>query len=387
MSLHLLIAQALLLMLGLMGVATASPERILDHGVKVILALLVTFVVAGLKPRTLLRAAPIVWGTALVLLLLTLFIGQGTMTSPGTRRWLVLGPVQFQPSELAKLGLLLQLASFFARRGVRYKLLSATLIIISTTGLILLEPDLGTAVLTFSLGIVLMFAAGVHLLNITGFLFALGLLSLPMVARYLEAHRYILERLFGHVDRANTLPTGLDQIGMAHRDLQFGGWWGQGMDGLRYAYFAAHTDMIVASIGFALGFLGVALLLFAYWLVVSTALQVTHLASRLKPLSPDVHGTTLLATGAMFMVVGQAFVNLAVAAGILPVTGVPLPLVSYGFSSMLMMSVALGVIHSAFRHIRHALAEATGDETSPSSACPDSTEGSLPLGVPEEMVG
>ena len=90
-------------------------------------------------------------------------------------------------------------------------------------------------------------------------------------------------------------------------------------------------------------------------LVVSTALHVSQLATRVRPMTPDIHGATILATGAMFMVVGQAFVNLAVAAGLFPVTGVPLPLVSYGFSSMLTMSLALGVIHSAMREVRRQL--------------------------------
>jgi cell division protein FtsW len=355
MSLQLVIAQVLLLALGLMGVATARPDLIVDHGSKALLALVVTFLAARLRPRAFLKVAPYFWGVTLLLLLLTLFIGQGTETSAGTKRWLEFGPVRFQPSELAKLGLVLQLASFFSRRGVQHKLISATLMIVLTTSLVLLEPDLGTSVLTFGLGIILMYAAGVRITNISGFLLALGLIAIPFVGRYLEQNAYILERFFGYANRGEGLEVGLDQIGMAHRDLNFGGLWGLGPDGPRWSYFAAHTDMVVASVGFTAGLLGVAMLLFAYWLIVSTALQVSQLATRVRPMTPEIHGATILATGAMFMVVGQAFVNLAVAAGLFPVTGVPLPLVSYGFSSMLTMSVALGVIHSAMREVRAQL--------------------------------
>ncbi|MEW6422437.1 MAG: FtsW/RodA/SpoVE family cell cycle protein [Deinococcota bacterium] len=363
MSLQLVLAQLLLLTLGLLGIATAAPDKILDHGGKALLALLVTFLAARLRPQAFLKIAPYFWGVTLLLLLLTLFIGQGTEISSGTKRWLAFGPVQFQPSELAKLGLVLQLASFFSRRGVQHKLISATGMIVVTTALVILEPDLGTSVLTFGLGIILMYAAGVRITNITGFVFALGLIAIPFLSRYLEKHSYILERFFGHVNRGETPTIGLDQIGMAHRDLSFGGLWGQGPDAPRWSYFAAHTDMIVASVGFSTGLLGVAMLLFSYWLVVSTALQVSQLATRVRPMTPQIHGATILATGAMFMVVGQAFVNLAVAAGIFPVTGVPLPLVSYGFSSMLTMSLALGVIHSAMREVRRHLpaAEASPD--------------------------
>jgi len=357
MSVQLVIAQVLLMTLGLMAVAAASPELITDHASKAVIALLATFAVARMRPKTLLKLGPWAWGFTLVLLLLVLFIGVGTQTSPGTRRWLDFGPLRFQPSELAKLGLVLQLASFFSRRGVQNKLLSASFMIIVTTALIIFEPDLGTSVLTFGLGIILMYAAGVRIGNISGLLLALGLLAIPFLNYFLEKHPYIRERWFGHQSRGDgeTLSVGLDQIGMAHRDLTSGGLWGLGPDGPRYSYFAAHTDMIVATVGFSSGLLGVAMLLFAYWLIVSTALQVSQLATRIRPMTPEMHGASILATGSMFMIVGQAFVNLAVAAGIFPVTGVPLPLVSYGFSSMLTMSIALGVIHAAMREVRRHL--------------------------------
>ncbi|GAA5501703.1 putative peptidoglycan glycosyltransferase FtsW [Deinococcus xinjiangensis] len=358
MSIQLLMAQVLLMALGLMGIAAASPDRILDHGVKEVIALVVTIIVARFPPRFFLKHGTTFWLVTLALLVAVLFIGVGTETSSGTRRWLNFGgPFKFQPSELAKLGLILQLGSFFSRRGVQNKLLSATGMIIFTTLLVIFEPDMGTSVLTFGLGIILMFAAGVRISNIAGLMLALGLMSIPMLSVYLERHPYIRDRFFGHMSRDETLPTGLDQIGMAHRDLTFGGWWGHGPDGLRWQYFAAHTDMVVAAVGFTSGLLGVCMLFFSYWIIVSSSLQVSQLAARVRPMSKEVHGATILATGCMFMIVGQAFVNLAVAAGIFPVTGVPLPLVSYGFSSMLTMSVALGIIHSCIRCVREQLPE------------------------------
>ncbi len=230
-----------------------------------------------------------------------------------------------------------------------------------TTLLILVEPDLGTTTLIFSLGIVLMYAAGVRFTNITALLFALALIALPGLSIYLERHPYILERFLKFLSRGKDTETatvqGLDQIGLAHRDLTFGGIWGQGPDAPRYPYFADHTDLAIASVGFSTGLLGVTMVIFAYWLVVSTALQVAQLAARVRPMTPALHGASIMATGAMYMIVGQAFINLAVAAGLFPVTGVPLPLVSYGFSSMLSMSVALAIIHSALREVKNALPE------------------------------
>jgi cell division protein FtsW len=356
MSLNLILAQSILLMLGLIGIATADPSRIPEHASKVVLALLATFLLSRLRPKAFLSMGTVVWIVTLLLLGLVLVIGVGTELSPGTKRWLSFPGFQFQPSEFAKLGLILQLASFFSRRGVQHKLLSATLMIGFSTVLVLLEPDLGSTVLIFSLGLILMYAAGVKMNNIGGLLLGMGLIALPFVGRYLERHPYILNRFLGHVQQG-AAEVGLSQIGKAHRDLNYGGFWGQGPDGPRFPYFADHTDAIAATVGFSTGLLGVTMLIFAYWLVVSAALQVAELASRVRPMIPAVHGASILATGAMYMVVGQAFVNLAVVAGIFPVTGVPLPLVSYGFSSMLTMSIALALIHSALREVRRYLPE------------------------------
>ena len=350
MSLNLVIAQALLLMLGLVGLATSEPSMVPDHAIKVILALLITFGLSRLRPKAFMKMGTAVWVVTLLLLVLVLLFGAGS----GTKRWLLLPGFQFQPSEFAKIGLILQLASFFARRGVQHKLLSASLMIGFSTLLVLLEPDLGSTVLMFSLGLILMYAAGVRFTNITGLVATVVLLALPFVSIYLERHPYIRDRIGTHTG-GDLAQLGMSQIEKAHRDLGFGGFWGQGPDGSRFDYFAAHTDMIIASVGFSTGLLGVTMVIFAYWLVVSAALQVAEMASRVRPMNPQVHGASILATGAMFMVVGQAFVNLAVAAGIFPVTGVPLPLVSYGFSSMLTMSVAFALIHSALREVRRSL--------------------------------
>ena len=374
MSLNLVLAQVILLMLGLIGVATAAPEMVPDHASKVLIALIATFALSRLRPRAFLSMGTFVWVVTLILLVLVLVFGVGTELSPGVKRWLRIPGFQFQPSEFAKLGLILQLASFFARRGVQHKLLSATIMIGLSTVLVLLEPDLGSTVLIFALGLVLMYAAGVKLNNIGGLLLGIGLMALPFVSIYLERHPYILARFQSHT-QSDTAQVGLDQIGKAHRDLNYGGFWGQGPDGPRYPYFADHTDAVAATVGFSNGLLGVTMMIFAYWLVVSAALQVAEMASRVRPMTPQIHGASILATGAMFMVVGQAFVNLAVVAGIFPVTGVPLPLVSYGFSSMLTMSAALALIHSALREVRRHLPAEQPSEARPGE------EAELPVGT------
>ncbi|MFC6617718.1 FtsW/RodA/SpoVE family cell cycle protein [Deinococcus radiophilus] len=206
MNLPLLIAQILLLVLGLVGVAAGAPEEALDHGLKAVVALIITVLVAQFRPKAFMQLGIWVWLSSLVMLVLVLFIGVGTAESTGTRRWLDFGgPFRFQPSEIAKLGLVLQLASFFARRGVYKKLVSASLMILITTLLILVEPDLGTAVLTFALGVVVMYSAGVRITNIAAFLMFLTMISLPFISIYLERNPYIQERIFGHTERAEVL--------------------------------------------------------------------------------------------------------------------------------------------------------------------------------------
>ncbi len=355
MNARLLMAQILLLILGTLAVATAAPQLLPDQAWKAVLALLMTLLVGSMRPSFFLRIATPVWIMSLVLLVAVLIVGVGTDASPGTHRWLPIPGFRFQPSEFAKLTLIMMLASFFARRGVQRKLISATLMIAITTILIVLEPDMGTTVLTFSLGIVLMYAAGVRFGNIGALLLATLLIAAPVASWYLERHPYILERVHMHQTSATTENVGLNQIGKAHRDLAYGGLWGQGPDAPRYPYFADHTDLAIASVGFSTGLLGVTMALFAYWLVASAALQVARVASRVTPLTRELHGAVVMSTGAMYMIVGQACINLLVAAGRLPVTGVPLPLISYGFSSMLTMSLGFALIHSALREVNRAL--------------------------------
>lgn len=356
MSLNLVIAQCLLMVLGLVGVATAKPELVPDHAGKILLALAVTFALSRLRPKAYLKLATPFFFISLVLLVLALVIGEGGEWGGG-RRWLDFGgPLRFQPSEFAKLALVLQLASFFSRRGIGKKLLSATLMLILTTGLVALEPDVGSTLLIFALGIVVIYAAGVRVSSIGAIFLFVGLLAMPVASAYLEKHPYIMERWHGHqADKAGDTSQGASQIDLAHRDMRDGGVYGQGPDAPKYVLPAGHTDMVVASVGFSTGLLGVATIIFAYWLVVQGGLSVADVVARVRPLTPELHGASIMATGAMFMIVGQAFVNLAVAVGLFPVTGVPLPLVSYGFSSLLVKSIGFAIMHSALREVHRQL--------------------------------
>ena len=371
MSLNLVIAQCLLLVLGLIGVATARPDLVPDHASKMLIAILVTIGLSRLRPRAFLAMGTPLFFGAVFMLILVLILGEGGEWGGG-KRWIDFGgPFRFQPSEFAKLALVLQLASFFSRRGTSKKLISATGMIFLTTGLVLIEPDLGSTVLIFALGVVIIYAAGVRFTSIGAILAVATLCALPFASIYLEKNPYILKRWQSHsIEKKEDVRQEATQIDLAHRDMQLGGIYGQGPDAPKYHLPAGHTDMIIASIGFSTGLLGVATVIFAYWLVVQSGLSVAEWVGRIRPVTPELHGASIMAAGAMFMIVGQAFVNLAVAAGLFPVTGVPLPLVSFGFSSLLAKSVAFAVMHSAIREVHRHLPKTAEAKVAPTAPVP-----------------
>lgn len=357
MNLNLVLAQLLLSVMGTLGVAVSAPDLIPKHILQTVLALAVTFFVARIRPTWLLKVAPFAWGMTLFLLLLTLIIGVGGNDS-AVRRWLDFGAIRFQPSEFAKLTLVLMLGNIVARKGIDTKLFGSSAIIGITSLLIVLEPDLGTTVLVFGSGIFMMYMAGVRISNITKLLTLVGLLTIPAAGIYLETHPYIKARYEAFIQgifvqdseaiKAHQSDEGY-QIEMARRAMGRGGAWGLGIDEPLPSVPADHTDMIIASIGFSVGFIGFLTVVLGFWLVVHSSIVAVELLLRRAPLTPELHGACVVAAGAMFMIVAQALTNLLVAVGIVPVTGVPLPMVSYGGSSQLAVGIAFGLLHSALR--------------------------------------
>ena len=361
MNLNLVLAQVLLVTMGLLGVAASSPENIPKHLIQILIGLACTFFVARIKPKWLLKAAPLIWGFTLVLLVLVLIIGQGGNGS-SVRRWIDLGPFDIQPSEFAKLGLILMLGSVIARKGVDGKLVGSAACIGITALLIAVEPDLGTTLLVFFSGLFILYMAGVRLVSISKFLVVVVLLTAPFGGLYLKTHSYILERFIGFVqgtqvssaaDLKSHQADGGYQVMQGRKAIAQGGVWGLGVDESMPKVPADHTDMVISSIGFSVGFLGVLIVMLGFWLVVHSSFIAIELLLRHAPLNRELHFACIIAAGAMFMVVSQALVNLCVAVGLLPVTGVPLPLVSFGGSSGVAMGIAFGLIHAALRGVRH----------------------------------
>ncbi|MGC8968566.1 MAG: FtsW/RodA/SpoVE family cell cycle protein, partial [Thermus sp.] len=336
----LLLSGLLLLAFGLLGVGVAEPGLLEDHLLRVGLALLAMLGGSLLSVRFLLRHALALLLLNLLLLALVLLVGDGPM---GVRRWFDLGPFAFQPSELAKIALVLYLASFVGRKGEDYPILGPTLLVGSTVGLVLVEPDFATALFLFLLGTSLFVLAEVPWRRLIAIGLAGFLVLVPFSGAYLNRFRYVSERFSGFLSylkgEARPEETAY-QVLQAQKAILLGGPFGQGPGGSLPHLPEAHNDMVFASVVFATGWLGGLVVLFLYGLLFLRGLS---LALKLG----GAEG--LVALGLTLYLVLQAALNIGVTLGFLPVTGVPLPLVSYGGSSLLVSGLALGLLLSLAR--------------------------------------
>jgi cell division protein FtsW len=262
----------------------------------------------------------------------------------GATRWLQLGPVNIQPSEAAKLGLVLWLAYSLAKKRDRVKTFSVGMLphLIMAGGLMLLclrQPDFGGAVVLLFLTFTLLFVAGARLGYLLG-LMILGGLSAFWLVRFTP---YRWERILAFINMNEHRHDLAYQPFQSVMSFGSGGWFGLGLgNGLQTLYLPeAHNDFISAIIGEELGFVGIALLIGAYLTIVIRGVRAALAAS-------DDYGT-YVAFGISVLFGVQALINLAVAMCILPTKGLTLPFVSYGGSSLLVNAAAMGVLLNVSR--------------------------------------
>lgn len=340
----LLTLQLLLAALGVLGVAAAAPGEALDQAVRALFAIGLTAVVARVPTRAVVRLAPAAYGVTLALLLLVLVIG----ISPDglqARRWLPLGPITFQPSELMKVVVVAYLAAFFHNHLGDWHIWRPMLVIGVAAGLIVAQPNVSTGLFIFALAFAIMIAAGTSLQRLLAIGTAAAVIAVVVGAPYLSQFGYLSDRVLGFRDmlRGDADVSGVNfQADRARTALEGAGLLGIG-PGRPVRVPEPHTDMVAIAIGQSLGLVGITVLVAAFVLLVGRVFRVAAAAR-----GP----AALLAAGAGLYVGGQASLNLLVAAGLLPVTGVPLPMVSYGLNSLLSVSVALGFVHAAFREAR-----------------------------------
>ncbi len=277
------------------------------------------------------------------LLILVLFVGTGT---GGATRWIRLPGFNLQPSEVAKLIMVNYVAVYLShKRENTRKFFSGLLPILLFTGaqfaLIMLEPDFGTGGTIVAVSLMMLFAAGarsIHLLSLA----ALGVPGLVVMA---IAAPYRARRFLAFLDPwEDPLGSGFHII-QSLLALGSGGLFGVGLGRSRQKFLylpMQHTDFIFAIIGEELGFTGAAMVLIFYFLFAWRGLRIAIATS-------DAFGK-LLAVGITTMIVFQAIINIGVVSGVLPITGITLPLISSGGSSLVTTLAAIGVLLNISKH-------------------------------------
>jgi cell division protein FtsW len=340
----LLTLQLLLSSLGILGVAAAAPEATGEQALRALVGFALVAIVAYVPTNWVVRLTPWFYLITLGLLAAVLLVG----ISPeglSARRWLAVGPVTLQPSELMKVVLIAYLAAFFHNHRGNWEIWRPMLVVGLAGGLIVAQPNFSTALFIFLLAFAIMVASGASLVRLFSISAAAALVASVIGAPYLAQFGYLSNRLSGF--RAGlTGDVDVQGIGFqadrARAALQGAGVFGIG-PGRPVRVPEAETDMIAIAIGQSLGFVGAAVLVIAFALMVGRIFRIASFAR-----GPSA----LLAAGAGLYIGGQAAINLLVAAGLMPITGIPLPLVSYGLNSTISVSIALGFVHAAFRSAR-----------------------------------
>jgi len=304
---------------------------------------LMFFIIINVNYRKIVGFGSIFYFLTVFLLVLVLIFGTRRF---GAQRWLVIAGFNLQPSELAKLFITLSLVQYFANNKV-YKTWKNILIPFCMVAvpfvLILREPDLGTAVMFVPILLILLYVWGVPLKNLF-FTVACGVLCSPLGWFLLKD--YQKERLLVFMDPS------IDPLGAGYTIIQsriaigsggvFGKGWLSGTQNQLNFLAERHTDFIFSVAGEEWGFLGGLVLLGFYYILIKRALNIAEK-------TPDPCGR-LLAVGLTVMLGIQIVVNVSMTMGFMPVVGLPLPLVSYGGSSLLVTIMALGLLESIAIH-------------------------------------
>ena len=282
---------------------------------------------------------------SIVLLILVLIPGIGKVVG-GSRRWIRLGFLSFQPSEFARLVLVFYIADYMDREEKNIKnfvsgLLPLLMVIGVVFFLILLEPDMGTALSAGIISGLIILVGGASILH----LFLLTVISIPVLAWFIFSEKYRLDRILTFLNPwKEPLGRGFHII-QALIALGSGGIFGLGLGASRQKFFyvpGAHTDFIFSIIGEELGFLGVMFLFLMFFILIIKGIKISMSIG-------DKYGS-LLAFGIISKIAIDFFINVGVNVKVFPVTGLNLPLVSYGGTSLLFTLFSIGVLLNISRY-------------------------------------
>jgi rod shape determining protein RodA len=308
------------------------------------LAFVALVLAAQLPPRLYVRWAPFIYVGGVVLLVLVLLVG---VKVKGSQRWLdIAGLVRFQPSELMKIAVPLAVAWYFHERPLppSFKDLCVAIGIVAVpAGLIVMQPDLGTGILVAGAGFAVIVLAG---LPWRWMLYVVLALAAAAPGLWLTLQGYQRQRILTLFDpESDPLGAGWN-IMQSTTAIGSGGVWGKGLlqgTQSRLDFLPeAQTDFIIAVVGEELGLVGIVLLLLLYLLVIARGLILS--------VSAESTFGRLLSGALMLTFFVYVFVNVAMVSGLLPVFGVPLPLVSYGGTSALTLMAGFGIVMAIRTH-------------------------------------
>lgn len=331
---------------GLMALYSASDQDLAAverQLVRLGIAFALMVALAQVPPAQLRRWSPPLYLLGVLMLVAVLLVGE---VGKGAQRWLDLGVVRFQPSEILKLAVPMALAWFLARRPLPpgpIRVLAAAALTAVPVLLIARQPDLGTALLVASAGVMVLFIAGMSW-RLIALLAGLAAVLAPLL--WYGMHDYQRNRVLTFLD------PGSDPLGTGYHIIQsqiaigsggvFGKGWLNGTQSHLEFLPERHTDFIFAVIGEELGLAGILALLTAYLLIIVRGLVIAANAG-------DSYGR-LLAGGLSLVFFVYVFVNTGMVSGLLPVVGVPLPLVSYGGTSMVTLMAGFGILMAIQTH-------------------------------------
>ncbi len=332
--------------------ASSSSEKLLLLQFRnLAIALIVMLVIAQIPPRILKLYSPYLMAIGVILLILVYFFGS---YGGGAKRWLDIGIIRFQPSEIMKVIVPIAIASILSEKNIPPRLgpvLLSLLAIFLIGFLIYKQPDLGTAILIVSSGIYVLFFAGVRIQIIKNVWINLSVIFSSILGTLYLAWNYFLlpyqkQRILTMIDPES------DPLGSGYHIIQSkiaigsGGLTGKGYGAgsqSQLDFLPEHsTDFIFSVLAEEMGFVGVIFLLFLYGLIIYRSFQIS--------IKSEDNFSKLLGLSLTLVFFTYVAINIAMVAGLVPVVGVPLPLVSYGGSSLLTILAIFGIIMSVNKH-------------------------------------
>ncbi|MBL8005159.1 MAG: putative lipid II flippase FtsW [Candidatus Kapabacteria bacterium] len=324
----------------------SSESLFWKHSVRIVIGVILIFVFARIDYRVYQKIAKPLLLVAIFLLIAVLFVGP---MIKGARRWIHIGAITFQPSEYAKFALIIFLAAYMSTykeqiQKFKDRFLPMLLWIGAVCGLIVLQPNMSTASVIFLIAMTLLFVGGTNPLHL-GAVLAVGIVG---GGGYALTAQYRLKRILAYLGMgeenkvSEAISYQLDQALIAFAN---GGFWGVGAGQSRQREWflpESYGDFIFSVVGEEYGFFGVLIILSAFMLVVWRG---TIIAGR----APDKFGF-LLASGITYTLGFYAFINAGVTCGLLPTTGLPMPFISYGGTSVFFSAAAVGILLNISAH-------------------------------------